>query len=62
MLELAEIDRHGAKEHLSQAMAEMKIARDIVSGEDIPPGVADSDRLMARLRREMDRVGKVAPL
>ena len=49
LLELAEIDRNDAENHLAQAMTEMRVAQDVSSGEDIPPSVADRDRLLARL-------------
>ena len=48
-LELAEIDRNDAENHLAQAMTEMRAAQEVSSGEDIPPSVADRDRLLARL-------------
>ena len=61
LLELAQNDRDGAEGHLSQATKEMSVAQDVVSGEDIPPGVADRDRLTARLQREVARIGTLAP-
>lgn len=54
LLGLAEIDRDEAENHLSQAMAEMRLAQDVASREYPRLRVADRDRLLARLR-EMER-------
>ena len=58
ILDLAEIDPDDAKKHLLQATAELTTAQAFLAGQELPLRMASVDRLMARLRRQIERTGQ----